>query len=69
LGTRTNQPGQVDTLSEENNLDQYTNMEGAAALWKIVLLFVALTNSLKTKQQKHKINKVGVIPLKKKIFS
>jgi len=56
-------------LSEENNLDQYTNMEGAAALWKIVLLFVALTNSLKTKQQKHKINKVGVIPLKKKIFS
>jgi len=25
-----NQPGQVDTLSEENNLDQYTEMEGAA---------------------------------------
>jgi len=25
-----NQPGQIDTLSEENNLDQYTEMEGAA---------------------------------------
>jgi len=25
-----NQPGQVDTLSEENNLDQYIEMEGAA---------------------------------------
>jgi len=25
-----NQPGQVGTLSEENNLDQYSEMEGAA---------------------------------------
>jgi len=25
-----NQPGQVDTLPEENNLDQYTEMEAAA---------------------------------------
>jgi len=25
-----NQPGQVDTLSEESNLDQYAKMEGAA---------------------------------------
>jgi len=49
-----NQPEQVDTLSEENNLDQYTEMKGAAGVENLPLGPPNGRSSMLPQFQKHK---------------
>jgi len=54
-----NQQGQVDTLSEENNLDQYTDMEGAAGGENLPLGPPKRRSSMLPQFQRHEEDNLG----------
>jgi len=53
-----NQPGQVDTLSKEYNLDQHTEMEGAAAGENLPLGLPKGRSSMLPQFQRHEEDKL-----------